>query len=116
MPSRISGGRVGSTRYSFPNVEPWTNANRTIFAGLLEQFAASEPLPCEGVVYLWGLDAPPIEDLTLASLKSGSETICRGALALVQALAETRTASPRGGQALVCNRKRAKNREPRPAC
>ncbi len=65
---------------------------------LLEQFAASEPLPCDGVVYLWGLDAPPIEDLTLARLKSGSETMCRGALALVQALAETRTASPRGGK------------------
>jgi surfactin synthase thioesterase subunit/NAD(P)-dependent dehydrogenase (short-subunit alcohol dehydrogenase family)/acyl carrier protein len=65
---------------------------------LLEQFAASEPLPCDGVVYLWGLDAPPIEDLTLASLKSGSETIFRGALALVQALAETRTTSPRGGK------------------
>ena len=64
------------------------------FRRLLEQFAASEPLQCDGMVYLWGLDAPPIEDLTLAGLKSGSETMCRGALALVQALAETRTASP----------------------
>lgn len=66
------------------------------FRRLLEQFAAGEPLPCEGVVYLWGLDAPPVEDLTLAGLKSGSETMCCGALALVQALAETRMAGAGG--------------------
>lgn len=64
------------------------------FRRLLKEFASSAPLPCEGVVYLWGLDAPPVEDLTLAGLKSGSETTCCGALALIQALAERRTASP----------------------
>ena len=63
------------------------------FRRLLEQFAAGVPLPYEGVVYLWGLDAPPIEDLNLAGLKSGSEAMCRGALALVQALVEMRKAS-----------------------
>ena len=64
------------------------------FRRLLKEFAAGAPLPCEGVVYLWGLDAPPVENLTLVGLKSGSETMCRGALALIQALAESRTANP----------------------
>ena len=61
------------------------------FHRLLEQFAASETLPCQGVIYLWGLDAPSIESLTLAGLKNGCEAMCRGALALLQALAETRS-------------------------
>ena len=64
------------------------------FRRLLEQFAANETLPCQGVIYLWGLDAPSIESLTLAGLKSGCETMCRGALALLQALAETRSTNP----------------------
>ncbi|HEX5211505.1 MAG TPA: SDR family NAD(P)-dependent oxidoreductase [Pseudolabrys sp.] len=68
------------------------------FRGLLEDFVADAPLPCEGVIYLWGLDAPPIRDLSFAGLKSGSETVCRGALALVQALAETRTAGQGGAK------------------
>src|SRR5215472_4455485 len=38
------------------------------FRRLLEEFATSETLPCEGVVYMWGLDAPTIEGLTLTSL------------------------------------------------
>ena len=66
------------------------------FHRLLEQFAASETLPCDGVVYLWGLDAPPIESLTLAGLESGSEMMCRGALAILHALAETRSTNPTG--------------------
>jgi acyl transferase domain-containing protein/surfactin synthase thioesterase subunit/acyl carrier protein len=68
------------------------------FHHLLEQFAASEPLGCKGAVYLWGLDAPPAEDLTLARLKSGSEMMCRGALAILQALAEARSTNPIGGR------------------
>ena len=74
-------------------VRTWTVNERKPhhFRRLLEQFAASETLPCNGVVYLWGLDAPSIEDLTLAKLKSGCEIMCRGALALAQALAETRS-------------------------
>ena len=63
---------------------------------LVEQFAAGETLPCDGVVYLWGLDGPSIEGLTLARLKSGSEMMCRGALAILHALAETRSANPSG--------------------
>src|SRR5215510_5687484 len=66
------------------------------FRGFLEQFAADETQPCEGVVYLWGLDAPSVDDLTLARLKSGSEAMCRGALAIVHALAETRSTNPTG--------------------
>ena len=66
------------------------------FRRLLEQLAASEPLPCAGVVYLWGLDAPCVESLTLASLKSGSEMVCRGALAILHALDATRSTNPSG--------------------
>lgn len=66
------------------------------FRFLLEQFAASEPRPCAGVVYLWGLDAPSIDSLTLASLKSGSEMMCRGALAILHALDATRSTNPTG--------------------
>ena len=66
------------------------------FRVLLEQIAAGETLACDGVVYLWGLDAPPIEGLTLARLKSGSEMMCRGALAILHALAETRSKNPDG--------------------
>lgn len=66
------------------------------FRKLLEQFAGSEPLPCEGVVYLWGLDARLIEELGSAQLASGSEMMCRGALAIVQALAATRSTNPTG--------------------
>ena len=66
------------------------------FRRLLEEFAVSEALPCQGVIYLWGLDAPSIEDLTLAQLKSGCEMMCGGALALLQALAETRSTNSGG--------------------
>jgi surfactin synthase thioesterase subunit/acyl carrier protein/NAD(P)-dependent dehydrogenase (short-subunit alcohol dehydrogenase family) len=66
------------------------------FRRLLEQFAASETLPCDGAVYLWGLDAPCIEGLTLAGLKSCSDMMCRGALAILHALAETRSTNPTG--------------------
>jgi len=66
------------------------------FRQLLAEFAATETLPCDGVVYLWGLDAPSIEGLTLARLKSGSEMMCRGALAILHGLAVTRSTSPGG--------------------
>lgn len=66
------------------------------FRRLLEQFAASETLPCRGVVYLWGLDAPSIQGLTLSSLRSGSEMMCRGALAILHALDATRSIGPAG--------------------
>jgi acyl transferase domain-containing protein/surfactin synthase thioesterase subunit/acyl carrier protein len=66
------------------------------FRELLEQFTASETLLCRGVVYLWGLDASPVEGLTLATLKSGTEMMCRGALGILHALAESRSANPTG--------------------
>jgi surfactin synthase thioesterase subunit/acyl carrier protein/NAD(P)-dependent dehydrogenase (short-subunit alcohol dehydrogenase family) len=61
------------------------------FRRLLEQVAVSERFPCAGVLYLWGLDIPAIEAITLQGLKSGSEMMCRGALAILHALAETRS-------------------------
>ena len=61
------------------------------FRQLLEQFTASETLPCAGVLYLWGLDTPAIAAITPEELKNGSEMMCRGALAILHALAETRS-------------------------
>lgn len=60
------------------------------FRRLLEQCAAVEGLACEGVVYTWALDAPSMTDLSLATLRNASEIICRGALAILHAVAETR--------------------------
>ena len=76
----------------------WTVTERQPhdFHRLLEQLAAGETLPCDGVIYLWGLDAPSAEGLTLAQLKSGSEMMCRGALGILRALAETRSTNPSG--------------------
>jgi acyl transferase domain-containing protein/surfactin synthase thioesterase subunit/acyl carrier protein len=85
--------RDGASIQQGANARTWTADERKPheFRRLLGQFAAREPLPCHGVVYLWGLDAPPVDGLTLAGLKRGCETMCRGALALLQALAETRS-------------------------
>jgi acyl transferase domain-containing protein/surfactin synthase thioesterase subunit/acyl carrier protein len=76
----------------------WTvnERDRQDFRRLLAQFAATEALRCDGVVYLWGLDAPPIEDLTFTRLKSANEMMCRGALAILHAMAETRSKHPVG--------------------
>jgi acyl transferase domain-containing protein/surfactin synthase thioesterase subunit/acyl carrier protein len=84
--------------FAQPGTRTWTVNERQPgdFRRLLEQFALGETLACDGVVYLWGLDVPAIEELTLARLKSGSEMMCRGALAILHALAETRSTSPAG--------------------
>jgi acyl transferase domain-containing protein/surfactin synthase thioesterase subunit/acyl carrier protein len=66
------------------------------FHRLLAQFAVTEALPCDGVVYLWGLDAPSIDNLTFGGLKSASEMMCRGALAILHALVEMRSKHPMG--------------------
>src|SRR5262245_11153306 len=84
--------------FAQPGTRTWTVNERQPddFRRLLEQFALGETLACDGVVYLWGLDVPAIEGLTLARLKSGSEMMCRGALAILHALAETRSTNPTG--------------------
>ncbi|MCD9112969.1 type I polyketide synthase [Bradyrhizobium japonicum] len=66
------------------------------FRRLLAQLAETEALPCDGVVYLWGLDAPSIDNLTFRRLKSASEMMCRGALAILHALVEMRSKRPVG--------------------
>ena len=52
-------------------------------AGLLDQ----DSHPISDVVYLWGLDAAPMEQATAASLAGDESLICGGALPLAQALA-----------------------------
>jgi acyl transferase domain-containing protein/surfactin synthase thioesterase subunit/acyl carrier protein len=63
---------------------------------LLQQIASDDPSPIKGAVYLWGLDAPPADALTPVALRSGSETICRGALNMLCALTGNRSASSSG--------------------
>ena len=84
--------------FARPGARTWTVHERQPhdFRRLLEQFGSSETQPCDGVVYLWGLDAPSIEGLTLPRLKSASEMMCRGALAILHALAETRSTNSTG--------------------
>ena len=77
----------------------WTvnERQREHFPRLLAEFAATETLPCEGVLYLWGLDAPSYgRSDARASLKDGSERMCRGALGILHALTETRSKSRTG--------------------
>ena len=90
----VSRGRA----FARQSVRAWTVNERRPqdFRQLLAEVAASGALPCGGVVYLWGLDAPSIDSLTLTRLKSGSEMMCRGALAILHALSETRSANPDG--------------------
>ena len=66
------------------------------FRQLSSQFTAAESLRCEGVIYLWGLDAPDIEERSADELKSGSEMMCRGALPILHALAQTRSSTSSG--------------------
>lgn len=56
------------------------------FESLVKQILDSESLPCQGIVYLWGLDAPTFDDLQLETLQSGSEMICCGMLSVLQSL------------------------------
>jgi len=78
-------------------MSPAGSRSRVEALGLLTHARRRLPvLPCAGVVYLWGLDAPPIEGLTYAKLKSASEMMCRGALGILHALAETRSKHPAG--------------------
>jgi acyl transferase domain-containing protein len=46
-----------------------------------------------GVVYLWGLEAPPALELTAAALERSCDAVCGGALHLVQALARVASCS-----------------------
>jgi acyl transferase domain-containing protein/surfactin synthase thioesterase subunit/acyl carrier protein len=82
--------------FARPEPRKWIASERkpADFRRLLELVIAGETLPCADVVYLWGLDAPSIDGLTLARLQSGSEMICRGALAILHALDATRSTSP----------------------
>jgi len=70
----------------------WTVNERDpqAFRALLEQVSSAEALACNGVVYLWALDAPSVSALTLEKLRNASETMSRGALAILHALSERR--------------------------
>jgi acyl transferase domain-containing protein len=85
-----SFGKLGPGKWTVNERQPHD------FRRLLDQFAASETLPCDGVIYLWALDAPCIEGWNLAELKSGSDMMCSGALAILHALAATRSTNTTG--------------------
>ena len=71
---------------------------------LREAFGGTQP-SCQGVVYLWSLEAPPPDTMTLAALENAQERGCLSVLHLVQALAGWRDAPrlwlvTRGAQAV----------------
>ncbi|MEE8526151.1 MAG: SDR family NAD(P)-dependent oxidoreductase [Thermoanaerobaculia bacterium] len=76
-----------------------------------DRFFAEHPGPdgdaVTGVVYLWGLDGEPDEEMTASALESYLARACGGALHLVQALARAGGSPPRlwlvtrGGQPVV---------------
>ncbi len=61
------------------------------FRRLIRDESASAGLPCRGVIYLWGLDAPSLGDMTADRLEASEALGTRGALFLTQALAESRS-------------------------
>ncbi len=62
----------------------------------LFQEVASSELSLKGVIYLWGLEATPPEELTISALEQSQIWGCGGVLHLVQALVKhNRAASPR---------------------
>jgi surfactin synthase thioesterase subunit/NAD(P)-dependent dehydrogenase (short-subunit alcohol dehydrogenase family)/acyl carrier protein len=63
------------------------------FRRLIREISAAEGLPCRGVVYLWGLDATSLADMTPDRLELAEALGAGGALFLTQALAEARSAS-----------------------
>jgi NADPH:quinone reductase-like Zn-dependent oxidoreductase/acyl carrier protein len=66
------------------------------FRHLFERTCGLERPPCAGILYLWSLDAPPPEGMTLAALESAQQAGCLGVLHLLQALSEVQQAgSPR---------------------
>ena len=65
--------------------DPQTAENPATFERMLAAAQAAGPL--HGVVHLWGLDAAPAEQLTVASLHTAQTLGCVAVLHLVQALA-----------------------------
>ena len=61
-------------------------ANPDDYARVMEAAAGESGRPVEGVVHLWGLDAPAGEEITVASLEEAQRVGSVGMLHLVQAL------------------------------
>lgn len=65
---------------------------------LIDSLAGRGTDPLRGVVYLWGLDAPTMADMTLARLRRSEAQVTAGAFHLAQSLAalrERQTDTPR---------------------
>ncbi|RCJ40838.1 hypothetical protein A6770_37330 [Nostoc minutum NIES-26] len=56
------------------------------FQQLFQDLSLLEQIPLRGVVHLWSLEAPPIEETTLDSLETAQQLGCGSVLSLVQAL------------------------------
>jgi len=56
---------------------------------MLVSWQQDEKKTLQGIVYLWGLDAPPITDLTAQALEESQTWVTGGLLSLVQALSNT---------------------------
>jgi acyl transferase domain-containing protein/surfactin synthase thioesterase subunit/acyl carrier protein len=81
-------GKRATRRAGAPQTVDPTRADR--FRELIRPLAGEARTPLRGVVYLWGLDAPPTARMTLARLAECEERATGGALHLAQALAELR--------------------------
>ena len=66
------------------HIDPTCQAD---YQRLLQDIQMDCPIPCQGVIYLWGLDSAPIEQTTEVSLQHDQVRCCQGALYLIQAIA-----------------------------
>jgi len=60
------------------------------YGHLLEESLTEDQPPCRGIVYLWALDSPGVEEIEEESLLGVQQRICGGLLPLLQALAGLR--------------------------
>jgi acyl transferase domain-containing protein/surfactin synthase thioesterase subunit/acyl carrier protein len=81
-------------RFSHLTPDHWTLDPRQPqhFHRVISDFAVQESAAFAGVVYLWGLEAPTAETLTLDLLEQSERTGCGGVISLYQALAQARAA------------------------
>ena len=55
------------------------------FSELLENYTSNNQLPIRGIVYLWSINTPEMENLTIDVLEEVQQLVCGSALFLVQA-------------------------------
>ena len=100
---------------NMPERGPSMNGGLSDFRQLLAEFAASETLPCDGVVYLWGLDAPSIDGLTLDKAEERQRDDVPRSDGNLAGPCRNAVGKPGRQAALVCDGKYTKYGKPGPA-